>query len=172
MVRAFITAIFFIWASCLQAQNKAPDFNITNVYLNNEQVHVYLNIKNQNQRQIHAYNLQVEEKIDSINKLEIISIDELKEGDISQQLTILFLIDVSGSMKKHNRIGLARAAVEEAINNVNVPANTSILLATFHDDASDNYPINKENVKQVIKEQIIIGRDTDLYNTLIQKTNY
>jgi len=173
MLRALLINSLICFGSILTlfAQEDPINFNITNVHLSNEQLHVFLTIKNQGNLPIHDFNVVATETIERPVNLEIISFDKLEKGNTGETLTILFLIDISGSMNRHNRLELAKNAVKEAVEKVNLPANTSLLLATFHDDLSDDFPINKSNVNKIIEEQIKKGRDTDLYNSIIQKTN-
>lgn len=88
----------------------------------------------------------------------------------TKPLTILFLLDVSGSMTGNNA-RQAKKAIENVVKGVE---QADLQFSWFHNDIRPTLPINSSNLNQVFKEidtELIENLDTDLYRALKDKAD-
>ncbi len=109
-----------------------------------------------------------DEKAGHLYPLEIDLIEDIRPKK-QEQLSILFLIDLSGSMKG-NKFAGAKAAVNKTITHSKLPAGTQLFLATFHDEISESIPFTAESMAGLLDSLQTTGRDTDLYTAIITKS--
>jgi hypothetical protein len=106
-------------------------------------------------------------------RLDILGFTDAKpEGFIQESVTILFLLDYSGSMKKDDRLGKSKATIKEVISQISLPAGSKFELAAFHDDVFESVPINKYNIDKELAKYPTPeggGKDTDLFRAMIEK---
>lgn len=101
-----------------------------------------------------------------------LEIDELTpiEPDKDEELLVLFLLDVSGSMVR--RLDFAKAAIRTALTPEvleDLPPNTRFFISTFHDEISPNRELDVNDPDEILST-VTIGGDTDLYGAIIQKS--
>lgn len=92
--------------------------------------------------------------------------------EIETEMTVLFLLDLSGSMVKQNKIVKAKEAIKQVLQMPQLK-DVKMEFAWFHNDISPkNYPLTLENFEDIVGSiEIDTRNDTDLYRALEQKTN-
>ncbi len=110
----------------------------------------------------------MDEKNGLLSQLEVDLIEKIKPQQ-NDQLTILFLIDVSGSMQHGGKIEGAREAVKTTIEHSRLPEGCSLFLATFHDTVSTNIAFRQDEVESIANNIVATNKDTDLYTAIIRK---
>lgn len=94
-------------------------------------------------------------------------------GDFQKDtFSILFLIDISGSMRKDDRMKKSKDAILNTIKTVNLPPSYQFYISAFDNDISPSERINKKSIDQVLEHINIRGKkyyDTDLYRAVIEK---
>ncbi len=91
---------------------------------------------------------------------------ETKPVSSVSNVSVIFLLDVSGSMNGE-KFEKAKTAIANAILNNNFPEG-STFFATFHDDISRNQPISRKNYREIL-DNARLGKDTDLYAAIKEK---
>lgn len=105
--------------------------------------------------------------------LSIIGFDDVRPIDHeNENVTILFLLDYSGSMKIDDRLIKSKETIKSVIDQIHLPTGSKFELAAFHDSVFtsvevDQYNIDKELAKYPVPEGG--GLDTDLYRAIIEK---
>lgn len=82
--------------------------------------------------------------------------------------TMLVLVDISGSMIKENKLGKAKEALEQLLNN---PALSKIhkQYAYFYDDIGDTYDLNPQTIQRINSMNSSRYFDTDLNRAIVKK---
>ncbi len=125
-------------------------------------------VENEGGLAVSSTNITLRERVNGkIKNLKIDRIEEPENLD-NQAVTILFLIDISGSMKGE-RMDKAKQAVILAISSASLPQNSKVYISTFDNDISDNIEINANNVEEIVTPIDQRGKDTDLYRSTIVK---
>ena len=106
-------------------------------------------------------------------RLDILGFDKvIPEGMKNEVVTILFLLDYSGSMKIDDRLGKSKETIRDVIQQINLPAGSKFQLSAFHDDIFTTVDISKSNiVKELAKYPMPEGggKDTDLFRAIMNK---
>lgn len=164
--------LLLTWLANAQSY-KGNVFKITKLELNEttKSIDVELNAMKDGRRpDLNALMIDVKETKGGTTKdLDIISINPTEEKEKSEELTLLFLIDVSGSMKKDNRFGNAIEAVRRTVRRSRLPANTHFYIATFEDVVSENIPFTRDNVNDILETIEVTNNDTELYRAIVTK---
>lgn len=176
LLLVLLVACGFVFAESLSAQNKV--LKVTSIQVNETRktIDIELNATVNNRRA----ELSGESDVLSIreiangreDELMITDIDPYEVKNISPEdsITLLFLIDESGSMNNENRLEKAKEAVKVTIREANLPPYTKFQLATFHDEISPNLDFDISNVDQVIEEEVQgSNKDTDLFRAIVEK---
>jgi len=169
-MRHFYRLVWILLLFCCRytpVQGQTVSFQINRIEINKDpdfpSLDVYANVK--------------EDDADAdIGKLTIDGIVEQREGggqttglqvlekkSMESDVTVIFLLDVSGSMEG-DKFAKAKEAIRNAIIKNNFPER-STFLATFEDSISSNIAITKRNYNDVLKN-LRLGKDTDLYAAL------
>ena len=168
----FLTLVGFLAIGQNQSY-RANVFKITNLELNEvtKSIDIELNaMKNGRRPDLNALMIGVKETKGGTTKdLDIISINPTQEEEKSEELTLLFLIDVSGSMKKENRFENAIEAVRRTVKRSRLPSNTHFFIATFEDEVSENIPFTRKNVNEILETIEVTNNDTELYRAIVTK---
>lgn len=106
-------------------------------------------------------------------RLDILGFTESRpEGFVQEAVTILFLLDYSGSMKVDDRLGKSKATIKEVISQISLPAGSKFQLAAFHDEVFKSVDIDKHNIDEELSRYptpVGGGKDTDLFRAMIEK---
>ncbi len=165
--------------------DKGGEFEIKNIFLNQDTrtLDIELNaVQNNRPISLDATNISIEEIKDGVYKdftdyiSDIKPIDEV-QTEVTDQVSILFLIDLSGSMRGE-KVETAKKAIRSTINNTKLPGRATVYLAGFHDDIlpseNNSLEINTSNLESRLSNFVKIdpfpyGKETDLYRALIVK---
>jgi|GEM_PF-892149 len=172
----------------LQAQDDTDDgvkFDIKAIKLNKEtrtlDIDLYA-VQNNRPIKLDATNITIEEIKNKIYKdftdyiSDIKSMEEIVT-EVNDQVSILFLIDLSGSMRGE-KVETAKTAIRNTLKNTKFPPGTNVFLSTFHDDVmpsvSQSWEVNGENLEELLAREVKIdqfpyGKETDLYRAMISK---
>lgn len=92
------------------------------------------------------------------------------DGVAGDTFSILILVDVSGSMRRDDRLINAKEAIRKLIveDIEKIRCTCDFYLSTFDNDISPERPINKDNAVDLLKT-VRLGNDTDLYRALDEK---
>ncbi|MBK8723370.1 MAG: VWA domain-containing protein [Saprospiraceae bacterium] len=163
----------------LFAQKKNNTFSINNVMLNDmtKRIEAKALILDENKKRPELINRSfiVTEEVNG--ERERLTIDRIKPLDNrmfrKDTFTVLFLVDVSGSMKTDDRITKARNAVVESIEEIEFSPSSKVFISTFANEISPLIEVNKDNIRgeSSIIEIPKTGADTDLYRALSNKIN-
>jgi len=124
---------------------------------------------------LEARNLIIEEEVKGgTRNLNIDLVQRMKtENEKTEDWTVNFLIDLSGSMR--NRLQQAKDAVLHTLHAYDLPDSTTYI-STFHDTIFPRRIINRSNAEEVLKGVWIApkgqGRDTDLYRATLENIKW
>lgn len=180
---AFSLILFIFLIRPLQAQDYASKdltVDITNINLNQEDylgkvlldVGVRVQHKGNGVKGLKAKDFEAFEMIRGDESY--LKVHELKKLDSedADTLSILFLVDVSGSMQKDQRLVLTKEAIKSTMEKTNFSPNTQVFISTFDNDISEMDKISAENISAILKTGPFIqkGTDTDLYRAVLEKS--
>lgn len=173
-----------LWSNgSVVAQN--VKFDIKAIKLNKEtrtlDIDLYA-VKNNSPILLDATKILIEETREKIYRdfteeiSDITPMDQVKT-ELHEQVTILFLIDLSGSMRGE-KVETAKSAIRNTLSNTKFPPGTKVFLSTFHDDIfpseSTSWEVTGDNLEGLLKDNVFIdpfpyGKETDLYRAMITK---
>ncbi|MGB1216281.1 MAG: VWA domain-containing protein, partial [Saprospiraceae bacterium] len=83
-----------------------------------------------------------------------------------------FLVDVSGSMKKEQRLLLTKEAIRSTMKKTNFASSTKVYISAFDNDISPSQRITKGNVDKILENPPFanVGSNTDLFRAVVEKT--
>lgn len=106
-------------------------------------------------------------------RLDILDFAKVIPEDLkNESVTILFLLDYSGSMKIDDRLGKSKQTIEAVIDQIDLPSGSKFQLSAFHDEIFTSVDINKSNVEEELLKYPMPeggGKDTDLFRAIIEK---
>jgi len=175
----FLLISYFLLPLFSFAQNKKGTFTINQVQLNDlsKRIEAKSLILDENKRRPELINRNfiVTEEVNG--EREKLTIDRIRPVDNrmfrKDTFTVLFMVDVSGSMRTDDRITKARNAVVESIEEIEFSPASKVYISTFANEISPLIEVNKSNIKShsSIIEIPKTGDDTDLYRALSNKIN-
>ncbi len=159
----------------LSSQNKKGTFEIQNVILSESSKRIEAKAlildRYKNRPDLPNRNFTVVEYVDG--ERERLTIERIKPIDKrafkKDTFTVLFIVDVSGSMKKDDRINKAKNAVIESVREIEFSPASKIFISTFADEISELIPVSKDDIEEkaeVIRMPPPPKDDTDLYRAL------
>ncbi|MGK0364409.1 MAG: hypothetical protein ACI85O_001466 [Saprospiraceae bacterium] len=174
-----VSLCFFSFTGNILAQQKGGEvsFEITSVTVDEQEQVIKAGLKITEKGkdvQVIGRNFDFFEKIDG--ERNILGLDrfiKLNGGYKQDTFSILFLIDISGSMRKDDRMKKSKDAILTTIKTVNLPASYQFYISAFDNDISPSERIDKASVDNVLGHINIRGKkyyDTDLYRAVIEKT--
>lgn len=110
-------------------------------------------------------------------RLDILGFEEALPADANKEpVTILFLLDYSGSMKSEQRLIKSKETIKEVISQISLPQGigSKFQLSAFHDVVFESVDINRGNIDEELArypEPEGSGLDTDLFRAVIMKVN-
>ena len=172
MIRIQLTAIILcLFSLCAQAQDYDYNLLYTQVdQMTNKVVIGFEVLTNEGGLEVNSSNITLNERVNG--KIKGLTIDRIEEPENldNTSVTIVFLIDISGSMRGE-RMEKAKQAVILAISSASLPQNSKVYISTFDNDISDNIEITSETVESIVSPIDQRGKDTDLYRSTIVKIN-
>ena len=115
----------------------------------------------------------VDGKSDSECRLDILDfVKVIPENLKRENVTILFLLDYSGSMKIDDRLGKSKETIQAVIDQIDLPTGSKFQLSAFHDDIFKTVDISKSNAKRELAKYPMPeggGKDTDLFRAIMEK---
>lgn len=172
---AFIFSFFTIGNISAQQAGEVS-FEITSVTVDEQEQVIKAGLKiTEKGRNVEVIgrNFDFFEKVDGARN--ILGLDrfiKLNGGYKQDTFSILFLIDISGSMKKDDRMKKSKDAILNTIKTINLPPSYQFYISAFDNDISPSERIDKTSVDNVLEHINIRGQkyyDTDLYRAVIEK---
>jgi len=174
---SFCSIVCFFSSTELKGQKQT--FKINNIRLNDTTQRLLVKtliLDAQRKRpELISRNFNVSEEVGGEReRLQIEKIVPFDGKRISQDtFNVLFLVDVSGSMRTDDRIGKAKLAVKESIQEITFSPQSKVYLSTFANEVSPSKQVDKT---VIVQEAEIIqippkGADTDLFRALFVKIN-
>jgi Na+-transporting methylmalonyl-CoA/oxaloacetate decarboxylase gamma subunit len=171
--------ILLCFAFSLQAFAQKDSLKITRISRNDSLnlLDIYINAPPGPNVKINANTIRFLEQVPKKGlrecRLDILGFTESRpEGFVQESVTILFLLDYSGSMKTEDRLGKSKTTIKEVISQISLPAGSKFELAAFHDSVFTSVEIDKHNIDAELAKYptpIGGGKDTDLFRAMIEK---
>ncbi len=160
-------------------------FDIKSIKLNKETRTLDIDlfaIQNNSPILLDATNITIEETKDEVYRdftdyiSDITPMEEVVT-EVQDRVSILFLIDLSGSMRGE-KVEKAKNAIRNTLKTTKFPPGTDVFLSTFHDDVmpttNTSWEVNGSNLEELLAREVKIdqfpyGKETDLYRAIITK---
>lgn len=171
-----ILTFFLLFVSNLEvaAQSDTDLFRITSIkpddsdrYLN-----VMMSIPSDRKNIVNANTVKFLELLPSGEKctFRIISFSEDIPDDIKKDtVTILFLLDYSGSMRIDDRLEKSKETIHQVVEKIRLLPGSSFNLSVFNNDITETVRLKKSNVTRELSKFPEPTLDTDLYRATIEK---
>jgi len=167
--RFFSLSILLLLSCWVSGQDYDFDLLYTEVDKQSNKVVIGFEVlKNEGQLDVSSTQITLNERIGG--KIENLTIDRIEEPENldNDPVTIVFLIDISGSMRGE-RMQKAKQAVILAVSSASLPQNSKVYISTFDNDISPNQEITANTVEKIVSQIDQRGKDTDLYRATITK---
>lgn len=175
---SFFVFYFFLGITSLMAQDqKAKPLEIQNIQLGNTEtckcVHVFLKINDKKlaQENLKKEDFQVietQEGANDVYKADIEFLTKTGNDTLQEDIHVLFLMDLSGSMLQGTKLEDAKKAIKDFLNEDQNRSKT--YFSYFHNDISETEVLTKDNYEVVVGGlSTDINKHTDLYYALNSK---
>jgi hypothetical protein len=174
----FSRFLFILAAFCsfinLYGQS-APEIIITSIKSNEETgfLNVALSTPDAGSAVVNASTVKFYDEMDNGERCLLKTFNYNREQTkdfIQDTVSIMFLLDYSGSMNKFDRLTKSIEAIRTVVNESRLPLGSNFLLSAFHDEVFDSKKINYKNVESELSKYTKAEKDTDLFRAVIERS--
>lgn len=172
-VLLFVLATFVIATGYSQLEDDDL-YNITSIKPdeNNQFLNVMMSIPSDRLNKVNANTVKFKEQLPNgeICDFIIMSFSAEIPDEISKDtVTLLFLLDYSGSMKKDERLERSKQTIKQVVEKIRLLPGSSFNLSVFNDVITPTVELRKSNVDKELAKFPEPQLDTDLYRAIIEK---